>query len=383
LPVDALTLPRMLKPYGYDTANIGKLHFRNHATRDHREPHPDYGFDTLILSAEPGCYDDAYIKWVEAQNPAAVPQCRCTSPSAVTTGRVEKRPRNTHEPYAFEGPEHLTHSAFVADETIRFLRAHRERPFLLIAGFFAPHPPVNPPQRFVDLYDPAALEPPALREDQRERLGLSDEEWRRVKAFYYALVSHVDGQVGRIHSCLEECGLRERTLVIFTSDHGEYLGDHGRVQKGPPGYDCCVHVPLILSQPGRIPAGETRSELIEAVDLLPTILDGCAIQCPPQAQGRSFQGLLEGHEYQPRRSVYVEYKEPFGISWKTVRTARWKYCASNTGEERLFDLQKDPHELQDVSGDAAHATDLQEMRREWMRRIFEAENQYPRRTGRY
>ncbi len=154
---DVLTLPKILKSYGYQTGNIGKLHFKNHSNRDHREPHPRYGFDTLILSDEPGCYEDAYIQWVREEAPDQVENCRSSTPPAWTGEPVHKQPRKTHEPYIFEGPEDLTHSAFVAEETIAFIRQHQRAPFFVIAGFYAPHPPLNPPQRFVDMYDPKTL----------------------------------------------------------------------------------------------------------------------------------------------------------------------------------------------------------------------------------
>ncbi len=381
MPEDTLTLHRVLRPYGYYAANLGKLHFRNHSTRDHREPHPDYGFDELVVSDEPGCYDDAYLKWVEAREPSQVDNCRCTSPPAVTRDRIEKHPRNTHEPYDFEGPEHLTHTAFVAEETIRAIRECGQRRFFAIAGFYAPHCPLNPPRRFVEMYDPARLPLPAMNEGEN-RLGLSDDDWRRVKAYYYALVSHIDDQVGRILAALEQRKLRESTLVIFTSDHGEHLGDHGLVQKGPPGHDSCVRVPLIVSWPGRI-APQRRDELIELVDLAPTVLDCCGVQVPPVFQGRSFRPLLDGRGYRPRRSVFIEYRDPFVSSWKVVRTRELKYCAAGDGTELLFDLKSDPDELTDLAGRSDCAQPLAAMRAELLRRWFDVERQYPLRTGRY
>ena len=143
---DIWTLPRILKSYGYTTANIGKLHFKNHSNRDHREPHPRYGFDTLILSDEPGCYEDAHIQWVRHQDPTQVDNCRVSTPPAWEGEPVHKHPRNTHEPYIFDGPEHLTHTAFVADEVTEFINQQTgETPFFVIAGFYAPHAPLNPP----------------------------------------------------------------------------------------------------------------------------------------------------------------------------------------------------------------------------------------------
>jgi len=379
---DVPTLATVLRPYGYHAANIGKLHFLNHSNRDHREPHPTYGFDTMIVSDEPGCYDDAYIAWVAAHDRDAVEACRVSSPPACVGPRIDKQPRNTIHPYVFEGPEHLTHSAFVADGMITFLRAHRDRTFFAIAGFFAPHAPLNPPQRFVDLYDPSTLPLPAMNEGENS-LGLSDEQWRKVKAYYYALVSHVDDQVGRILSALDELGLRDNTIVVFTSDHGEHLGDHGRVQKGPPGLDSCAHVPLLIRYPGQIGPGRRAAELVEAVDLAPTLVDWCGVQAPPSFQGRSLRPLLAGQPYELRSSVFIEFRAPFAGSWKTVRTHEFKYCRSNEKEELLFNLAADPNELTNVAGDAAHGDALNAMRAELLDRWFSVERQYPRKTAAY
>ena len=370
--------------HGYHTANIGKLHFKNHSNRDHREPHPSYGFDELVLSDEPGCYDDAYIKWVAAHDPAQVENCRCSTPPAWEGPPVEKHPRGTTDPYPFEGPEGLTHSAFVAEETAGTIRRRAGRgPFFVIAGFYAPHCPLNPPGRFVQMYDASALPPPMMNEAERERHGLSDAQWQEIKAYYYALVSHIDDQVGRILAALEETGERENTVLVFTSDHGEHLGDHGIVAKGPPGYDSCSHVPLIVSYPGVIPAGRPQRELVEAVDLAPTLLDYCGVQAPPLFQGRSFRPLIEGGEYVERTSAFLEYRDPFTVSWKTVRTHNFKYCVSAKKEELLFDLRNDPHELTNLAGDADAQPALHAMREELVRRWFDVEKQYPLRTGRY
>jgi arylsulfatase A-like enzyme len=383
MPEDVPCLHNVLGDAGYHTANLGKLHFLNHSNRDHREPHPAYGFSEILISDEPGCYPDPYLAWVRAKAPDQVENCMVSTPPAWTGKPVEKQPRGTHQPYVFEGPEELTHSAFVAEETVGYLRRRRGERFFAIAGFYAPHCPLNPPQRFVDMYDPGALPAPLMNEPERERYGLSDDEWRKVKAYYYALVTHVDDQVGRIMAALDELGLRENTLVIFTSDHGEHLGDHGSVGKGPPGLESCARVPLILSMPGRIAAGRRHDEIVELIDLAPTVLETCAMQSPPFVQGRSLLPLLEDREYRPRSSAYIHWKIPFSEQWRAVRTDRFKYCVSGDGEELLFDLEADPGELRSVAGEESCAESLAECRRELISRVFEAENQYPLRTGSY
>ncbi|MDA3963619.1 MAG: sulfatase-like hydrolase/transferase [Planctomycetota bacterium] len=369
--------------YGYHTAQLGKLHFKNHAHRDHREPHPDYGFDTFILSDEPGCYQDAYLKWVAERDPSAVEACMCDTPPMCTMPKRHKQERNTTDPYVFEGPEDLSHTAFVADETCDFIKRHKDgEPWFAIAGFYAPHCPLNPPQRFIDMYDIDAMKLPNRLSGQGS--NLNDDEWRKVVAYYWALCSHVDDQVGRILATLEECGLSDDTLVIFTSDHGEYLGDQGRIQKGGP-HDPSARVPLIVSYPKAIEPGQRRSEIIEHVDLAPTILDWAGIQKPPIMQGHSFRPLLQPGrgDYSERDSAYMEIKYPFGAAYKALRTKDYLYHMWNDGRDLLYDLASDPYQLTDVAKDPAQVDALQKCRHRLLERWFDVENQYPIRVGDY
>ena len=381
-PEDAVTVQQILRPYGYRTAQIGKLHFQPHARRDHRDPHPDYGFETFVLSDEPGCYDDAYTRWVQCLAPDQVEKVRTAlPPAALEYGRpvYSDVGRETHEPYAFAGDEDLTHSAFVAAETCRFLDTTRDgRPFFAIAGFYAPHTPVNPPQRFVDMYDPAQMPLPVKGADEpwtRDLANLSDAGWQRVVAHYLALVSHVDDCVGRILDSLEAAGWAQDTLVVFTSDHGEYLGDHGRIQKGMPGHDCIVNVPLILRHPGRVPSGQTCDALCEGVDIVPTMLDWCGVQIPSFLQGKSLAGLLKNPEGCHREDVLVEFFEPHGGHQTMLRTERYKYCLDAEGREMMYDMALDPKEISPIHPETMNASMepiLSDMRRRMLIRTREA-----------
>lgn len=386
-----MTLQEILSAVGYTTANIGKLHFKNHSNRDHRELHPKYGFDHLILSDEPGCYEDAYIKWVRERAPESVEQCRVALPPAYDGPPNQAPDRNPVKPYTFQAPESLTHSAFVADETITFLQQRKESggPWFAIAGFYAPHCPFNPPERFVDMYTPSELPLPAFDQSggpfpwDGVKRDLPNAQWQKVKAYYYALISHVDDCVGKILTALESSGQMENTLIIFTSDHGEHLGDHGITSKGPPGLDSCTRVPLLVRYPKKVQAGKQYNELIESLDISSTIVDYCGIQIPPQFQGRSFRTLLEGETYHSRTSAFTELKNPFRSSWKALRTDRYKYCVNHDGFELLYDHQNDPHEQRNIAGEPAYRQALQEVRHVLLMRWFENESQYPRKTAHY
>lgn len=385
---DIPCVQHILAQHDYVTANIGKLHFRNHASydRDHRDPHPPYGFHTLLSSDEPGCYDDAYTRWVASTNPDALDDCRVSTPPAWTGPPVTAEPRNTHEPYVFRGPEELTHSAFVAEETAEFITRHRHDRFFCVAGFYAPHTPVNPPQRFVDLYDESEMPLPRRNEGENFE-GTTDAQWRKTKAYYYALISHVDDQIGKIVASLEENGILENTVVIFTSDHGENLGDHGRVQKHEA-WDSSARVPLIIRVPGSAHATQRPREadgIVELVDLAPTILDYAGVPTPRFMAGHSLAPVLSSAaaESSERDGAYIEYRIPYSEAYKALRTHDHLYVIHNTGDEELYDLRADPDQLANVAAEPDRAPVLAELRRRLLDRWFESEGQEPVRSGPY
>lgn len=378
MPMDIPCLHNILKLYGYKTANIGKLHFQNHSDHDHRTPHPSYGFDVMINSDEPGCYDDAYIKWVERKAPDMVGKCRVSTPPAWEGTAYDVHPRNTDEPYLFEGDQNLTHTAFVGDETATFIENSGNEPFFCIAGFYAPHCPLNPPERFVDMYNEADMPLPVRNEGDNFN-DHSDSHWQKVKAYYYAMISQVDEEVGRILSALEESGKLDDTLIIFTSDHGEYLGDYGRVQKGGP-EDSSSHVPLLFKGQG-IGNGK-YGEMTEAIDIAPTILDYCGVQVPPFMQGQSLMPLFKGQEFKARNSALIELKHPFESAYKAVRTEEFLYMAEADNEE-LYDLRENPYALKNVAGETEYSQTLSEMRKEMISKLIETQSQYPLKEASY
>jgi arylsulfatase A-like enzyme len=195
----------------------------------------------------------------------------------------------------------------------------------------------------------------------------SEEELQEVKAAYYAMVSLVDDEVGRILAALEAEGLADNTIVVFTSDHGEMLGDHQLMLKGPMMYDCAVRVPLLIRWPARLPAGERRTDLVQWIDLAPTLLDAAGLPPLPRGQGMSLLPLARGDEAAPTRGwALCEYRNsghPYDVAVHTtmLRVDHWKLVVyhgspatqrDRTGE--LYDLTADPDELENLWDDAAH-----------------------------
>ncbi len=378
-PEDVPTLPGILRSYGYTTAQIGKLHFEPHARRDHRDPPLCYGFDVMIQSDEPGCYDDAYTKWVERVAPDQLDGVRTMlPPAAVLWGKkgYSDVPRNTHEPYCFQADASLTHTAFVTAQTCDFIRRQdRNRPYFCVAGYYAPHPPLNPPKEYIDRVDRSKVRLPVVGAEESispALQGMTDEQWRDVACAYLAMVAQVDDGVGELLDCIRERGDLEDTIIVFTSDHGEFLGDHGRIQKGMPGHDCITHVPCLISYPRLIPAGRVCGALTEAVDIAPTLLDYCGVQTPSFMQGQSLTALLEGRTDAHKEAVLTEYFSEHGDRQTTVRTQDYKYYCPEQGRELLFDLKKDPDELHNVAAEDEYAAVLSGMRLHMLRAIQRA-----------
>lgn len=385
VPKDTLTLPRILGTYGYHNALIGKLHFLPHSNRDHRVPHPDYGFDHMELADEPGCYEDAYRAWVSKVAPDQLDHISPGLPPAARKWQevmgirdgVNHSDRLDRSWKAASCKSDVTFTAFVARQTIEYLKSHRPDPFFCCAGFYSPHSPWIAPQEFLDMYDvddmPTPNFPPDLAVNRPSEF--SDQAIRENTRAYYAMVSEVDHWVGRILETLENEGLADNTVVVFTSDHGEFLGEHMRYGKGPWAPDVVSRVPLIVCVPEALGgcSGRKVGDIVECVDIVPTLLDIAGIPIPPDVQG----DLL------PVTEKRVECKgDGLGLTeWHGGRSLRMpglRYVATADGSEMLFDLEKDPWEYHNVACDPTYADGLAEARKALIRRMIRIEQPLPR-----
>ena len=280
-----------------------------------------------------------------------------------------------------------------SEKTIEFIQQERQGPWLASVNIYDPHPPFNPPQSYRDLFDPARMPGALFRDsdlDQQARLaavdfqsqgrqpdaldikspiltfspvceGKADPEAvggtdsRTLQAAYYAMIKLVDDQLGRILAALEESGQRDNTVVIFTSDHGEMLGDHGLIQKGCRFYEGLVRVPLIFSWPAVFPAGLRSDGLVELLDKAPTLLELAGLGVPERMQGRSLLPILKGAADPAvhRDSVRCEYYNALEMPNRSFATMYRDECyklviyhGHDCGE--LYDLQEDPEEFENM-----------------------------------
>lgn len=298
-------------------------------------------------------------------------------------------------------PEELHQTTWCAEKTIDFIRESAGQPWLASVNIYDPHPPFNPPKAYRDLFDPAEVPAALFRDsdfDQQRKLAAVDfqsevrnpdqldlksrygpEEGRNnasvLKAAYYAMIKLVDTQIGRMIEALEEAGQRENTVIIFTSDHGEMLGDHGLIQKGCRFYEGLVRVPLVISWPEKFRQGFVSSDLVELTDLAPTLLELAGLPVPSAMQGRSLLPILTGtgepggHRDFVRCEYYDALKQPDGTFATMYRDRRHKlvvYHGHGLGE--LYDLDNDPGEFVNLWDDPDHA----EVRQELLWRSFDS-----------
>jgi len=362
MPEEEVTLTHVLRDAGYYTGQMGKLHFWPHANRNHREYHPPYGFHQMRLSDEPGCYDDAFGRWLDAQGPEVRRKANVAMPGA----------RGDFNYYTFEGDERTTHAHWVGSETVRFIEENKERPFFVHAGFYAPHPPLNPPASMLELYKNRELPPRRFRADEAThappllkgpltRLAKTPEDtWTAYRRHFYAMVSNLDRNVGRILETVDKLGLAGNTIVALTSDHGDYLGDHNLNGKSSLPYDGAMRVPMLFRGPG-VPAGVSSGELCEMVDVMPTLMELLGLPQRKGNQGMSLLAAMKGGKGKP--VTYMESRQN-----RIIRTKKAKYTFWGNDEECLFDLEKDPEEFRNIAGESSAKALLDEMRLMAMRR---------------
>lgn len=377
------TLPKILSDAGYQTASIGKLHLAPFGTKresvrsdwelyESKEfwdsggdiPRPFYGFEDVCLVDGHGPYVFGHYKrWLDANFPHAYEKLSITHALEPPTGARECWKASIQ-------PE-LHYNTFIADRTIEWLRRRNtDKPFFLWCSFPDPHHPYSPPRPYCDMYKPSDIDfHPARREGELDDLpeyfrlsyegalvtgGLrgdlrktTDDHYREIIALTYGMITMVDHQIGRIIAELQQQSLLDNTIIVFLSDHGDLMGDHWLINKGPYLYRGLVRVPTIWRMPGAANSGSVCDALVSAVDLCPTLLDLVGLPIPEEVQGFSYRRLLEGEQLSIRDAVYIEFDETYiGDRLRSIRTKEWALTAhANRTDGLLFDLKNDPREL--------------------------------------
>ena len=291
----------------------------------------------------------------------------------------ERRGSNSHVAECGPGEhEHTKYDQNAANLAVDFLHEKAaspdDKPFLLYCGFMHPHFPLIAPPEFFSRYDPDTLELPTTWNEPLESQHpiIQHHRWawrndipppeavvRRALASYYALVSSLDAQVGRILQAIDTTPLRENTLVIYTSDHGEMAGHHGIWQK-QCFYEPAVKVPLML----RLPSGETGrvAENVSLVDVLPTLLEAAGLEIPSDLPGDSLLGIARHQANEARRAVFSEYHHMGMLNAGfMLKRGDYKLCHYVGSEPQLFNVNVDPLENDDLASKPEYATIRNEM----------------------
>lgn len=406
LPEDVPTIGGYLNEAGYHTNLIGKAHFQPLLSRPGSESiecqpilrdlefwknfhGPWYGFqhiETARMHAQESHAGQHYALWLEEKGLANWRDY--FDPVDRTAKNKYDGPWYIKSALAWDLPEPLHHSHWVGERTAAAMdrAVEEDKPFFIWSSFFDPHPPYVVPEPWASMYDPAKVTLPEV--DEREMATMpplhqktrelkpdytdldepngnylhglhghhyTEQELRESTASYYGMISLIDQEVGRLLDHLDRLGIAENTLVIFTTDHGHLIGQHGLIAKGVFHYEDILRLPFIVRQPGTVPAGRVSTSMQGLVDLAPTFLQAAGQTIPGMMQGVSQWDVWRGEAEKARDNVIVENRHnPTKVHLRTYINDRYKltvYRGQTYGE--LFDLKEDPGEHRNLWADPA------------------------------
>lgn len=351
---DVVTLPQWFKQNGYLTRCAGKI-FHNWHTKVKGDP-GSWSSPEFLHYANHGD-DKPQMSGEVPPDLAKAPKCECR-----------------------DVPDDAYYDGRVASEAIRVIREAKDQPFFLAVGFWKPHSPFNAPKKYWDLYDRTQLPPVDLRRpegapeiafhDGRELRGtppnlanFTSEQIAEIRHGYYAGITYLDAQLGRVLDALDQAGLTEKTIVVFIGDHGYHLGEHGLWAK-TSNFELDARVPLLIAAPGVAQAGARTNALTESLDLFPTLVDLCGLPNPGGLAGVSLVPVLKDPKKSVQPAAFTQHprpayfdREPRGVPEAmgySVRTERVRYTEWRdwkTGEviaRELYDAHQDPGETKNL-----------------------------------
>ena len=405
------TLPEHLQTAGYRTGLFGKLHLtpQQYTERelDSSRPIDDAGpflepSGMHAIADAPGkdhygfqhCveYEDIllgnYVDWLRERDPALAERMpeRRTGGAA---GRSPWRPLFPDTPLRdaapLDVPSDLHPSMFVGDRAADyFAQHHNDAPLFMHVSFVDPHHPFDPPEELAQKYPPERMPgpkytdtgevtwPPTVAARTPDFTGVTDHMTRTTIGLYYAMMEQVDRAVGHLVGRIEAAGELDNTVFVFVSDHGELLGDYGLWRKGGYHYDSLIRIPSFISYPAGLPQDVRIDELVESIDLMPTLLGLLGVSPPDGVQGRDLSAALRNGDSVGKDYIYCEiyttWWGPFVGCW-TVRTpdAKLNYFPDDR-TAHLFDLKADPDERRDVY----HAPEYRSLRDQMTGHLLDA-----------
>ncbi len=358
LPSGLATFPRILRDAGYRTKAVGKMHLT--------PTYADVGFDQLLLAEQNGAgrYDDDYHRWL-----------RDEGQSHFVDLLDQEREYRQHAPASYwdnvgalvsDLDEEHHSTTWIAERAMEEVATWQGGGNLLMTSFIKPHHPFDPPASWADRYDPNALHllpgytPSPLPQDLAFSRGyfasdeMTEAKIRCAMAYYYATISQIDHHVGRLVALLKENNLYDDALILYNSDHGDYMGYHHLLLKGNHMYEPLIRVPLIVKYPGQELAGSVCEALCNSVDCAPTLLQSAGCAVPKHMAGSDLRALPE------REYIFAESGN--GHSYM-VRSQRHKllWCRDDC-HSQFFDLEDDPHEVHNRYGESDCAQTVADMK---------------------
>ncbi|WBU60893.1 sulfatase family protein [Paracoccus albus] len=415
-PAAERILPRILKDNtDYHTCLLGKHHLSR--SEDRIELIPEDGYDHAELC---DCWPigRAYDEWLKEKHAVA-------DPLKLYPELLQSSPRDYGEGFPME----MQQATWWGERATAFIEKKHDAPWFMNLNAVDPHPPFFPPKEFLDRYDPADMPLPLYREsdaDRQEGFWDIDQQWKKiqdvrhydpaddidqsaiplekrnlfdfppdtydaryVKACYYAMIEMIDDRVGAVLNALERTGQAENTIVIFTSDHGEMMGDHGMLYKGCRFFEGLVHVPLIIKWPGVTKPGSRTDALVELIDLAPTILEIAKVEIPENMQGKSLVSMLRGQTLTHKPHVVCEFNEalagmPHQSHATMVFDGRYKTCMyHDAGKAEIFDLKEDPGEFTSLWGQPGFEQEQIRLLKQHLDAVMATSDAGIKRTGNY
>ncbi len=277
---------------------------------------------------------------------------------------------------AADGTDEEQTDGIVATETIKLLEANKGKPFFIACGFFRPHCPYVAPKKYFDLYPQEKVKLPDEPTEHRKLIptpalasvtpyplyGVTEDNAREALRAYHATISFVDSQVGRVLDALEKLKLADKTVVVFWSDHGYLVGQHGLWKKQSL-FEESARVPMVVYDPRAKGNGKACARTVELVDLYPTLADLCGVKPPVGLEGTSLKPLLDDPGVKWDRPAFTQVWRG-GFPGQSVRTERWRYTEWDGGKKgaEMYDHDSDPHEWNNLAADPKYADAVKEMR---------------------
>ncbi|MEM8955813.1 MAG: sulfatase [Verrucomicrobiota bacterium] len=361
---NVMTLSQMFRENGYFATRIGKIYHYN-----------------VPKHIGTGGHDDPY-SWNKTINPRG----RDVTDEPLIKTLREGYFGATLSWLAADGDDREQTDGIAATEAIRTLKEHAEDkiPFYLAVGLYRPHTPYVAPKKYFDLYPLDKIKvatipdgyldtiPAPARKSITRRANeqdLDNQTAREVLQSYYASISFADAQIGRILRGLKNTGLDKNTIVVFTSDHGYHMGEHGYYQKTTL-FENATRVPLVIAGPGVTAKGEVSDAPVEMIDIYPTLADLCHLEAPPHLAGVSIAPILEDATARPRETAFTQYDSGYSIRNDRYRYTEWGENGADGNE--LYDHKTDPEEMNNLAPNPEHAATVKNLSNTLHKRIAAA-----------